>query len=163
MRQTFACRQNGILAARARRHGSACCQAHSIQGVAEAARDWLTGFLRERVPTNLGAPLATVPRIQQAVGVIEQLLSVNRRLIRSAAGDIDAGRPFSQPEAGLIKVVTTENAIAAVEQALKLTGNHGVSRNNPLERHYRDVLCGRIHSPQEDTVQIGAGRLALGL
>lgn len=132
-------------------------------GVAEAARDWLVGFLKERVPTNLGAPLATVPRIQQALGVIEQLLSVNRRLIRSAAGDIDAGRPFSQSEAGLIKVVTTENAIAAVEQALKLTGNHGVSRNNPLERHYRDVLCGRIHSPQEDTVQIGAGRLALGL
>jgi len=132
-------------------------------GVAEAARDWLVGFLKNRVPTNLGAPLASVPRIQQALGVIEQLLAVNRRLIRSAARDIDARRPSSQSEAGLIKVVTTENAITAVEHALKLTGNHGVSRNNPLERHHRDVLCGRIHSPQEDTVQIGAGRLALGI
>lgn len=132
-------------------------------GIAEAARDWLVSFLKNRVPTNLGAPLATVPRIQQAVGEIEELLAVNRRLIASATRDVDEGAPFSQSEAGLIKVVTTENAIAAVEKALKLTGNHGVSRNNPLERHHRDVLCGRIHSPQEDTVHLGAGRLALGI
>lgn len=132
-------------------------------GVAEAARDWLVRFLKERVPTNLGQPLSTVPRIQQAVGDIEELLAVNRRLIASAARDIDEGRVVSQAESGLIKVVTTENAILAVEKALKLTGNHGVSRNNPLERHHRDVLCGRIHSPQEDTVRVGAGKLALGL
>ncbi|WP_250956913.1 acyl-CoA dehydrogenase family protein [Rhizobium sp. CG5] len=132
-------------------------------GVAEAARDWLVGFLQNRVPSNLGQPLSTVPRIQQAVGEIEELLAVNRRLIASAARDIDEGRGVSQSESGLIKVVTTENAILAVEKALKLTGNHGISRNNPLERHHRDVLCGRIHSPQEDTVRTGAGRLALGL
>ena len=132
-------------------------------GVAEAARDWLVRFLKERVPTNLGQPLATVPRIQQAVGEIEELIAVNRRLISSAARDVDQGLPFTLSELGLIKVVTTENAIAAVEKALKLTGNHGISRNNPLERHHRDVLCGRIHSPQEDTVRVGAGRLALGI
>lgn len=132
-------------------------------GVAEAARDWLVEFLRNRVPSNLGQPLSTVPRIQQAVGEIEELLAVNRRLIASAGRDIDEGRPVAPSEAGLIKVVTTENAILAVEKALKLTGNHGVSRNNPLERHHRDVLCARIHSPQEDTVRTGAGKLALGL
>lgn len=132
-------------------------------GVAEAARDWLVRFLKERVPSNLGQPLATVPRIQQALGEIEELLAVNRRLIGSAARDIDEGRSVSQSEAGLIKVVTTENAILAVEKALRLSGNHGISRNNPLERHHRDVLCGRIHSPQEDTVRIGAGKLALGI
>jgi alkylation response protein AidB-like acyl-CoA dehydrogenase len=132
-------------------------------GVAEAARDWLVQFLQNRVPANLGKPLSTVPRIQQAVGEIEELLAVNRRLIASAARDIDEGRGVSQSEAGLIKVVTTENAILAVEKALKLTGNHGISRSNPLERHHRDVLCGRIHSPQEDTVRTGAGKLALGL
>jgi alkylation response protein AidB-like acyl-CoA dehydrogenase len=132
-------------------------------GIAEAARDWLVHFLQNRAPTNLGASLATVPRIQQVVGEIEELIAVNRRLIASATRDVDEGIPFSQSEAGMLKVATTENAIAAVEKALKLTGNHGISRNNPLERHHRDVLCGRIHSPQEDTVRVSAGRLALGL
>ncbi|MDX3928545.1 MAG: acyl-CoA dehydrogenase family protein [Shinella sp.] len=132
-------------------------------GVAEAARDWLVSFLRNRVPSNLGQPLSTVPRIQHAVGEIEELLAVNRRLIASAAGEIDRGFPLPTTEANLIKSVTTENAIAAVEKALKLSGNHGISRNNPLERHHRDVLCGRIHSPQEDTVRVEAGRIALGV
>jgi alkylation response protein AidB-like acyl-CoA dehydrogenase len=33
-----------------------------------------------------------------------------------------------------------------------------LSRDNPLERHYRDVLCARIHTPQNDSVLQGAGR-----
>lgn len=52
-------------------------------GVAEAARDWLVRFLRERVPTNLGQPLATVPRIQQAVGEIEELIDRDRLALLS--------------------------------------------------------------------------------
>jgi alkylation response protein AidB-like acyl-CoA dehydrogenase len=132
-------------------------------GVAQAARDWLITFLKQRVPTNLGQPLATLPRIQQAVGEIEELITVNRRLIGSAARDIDEGRSVPPSDAGLIKLTTTENAISVVEKALKLSGNHGISRNNPLERHHRDVMCGRIHSPQEDTVRSSAGRIALGL
>lgn len=132
-------------------------------GIAAAALDWTAGFLRDRVPSNLGKPLAQLPRQQEAAGSIAGLIAVNRRLVRSAARDTDAGQPPSATEAGLIKFATTENAIAAVERALKLTGNHGIARRNPLERHLRDVLCGRIHSPQEDTVHVGAGRAVLDL
>ncbi|MOA57020.1 putative acyl-CoA dehydrogenase YdbM [compost metagenome] len=55
----------------------------------------------------------------------------------------------------------TENAVAVVEKALELTGNHGLSRHNPLQRHYRDVLCGRVHTPQRDSVWITSGKTAL--
>ncbi len=132
-------------------------------GVARAARDWLVRFLHDRKPANLGAALATVPRIQQALGEIEELLAANARLLLSSAHDADAGSSPSSSQSNLLKLTVTENAIAAVEKALKLTGNHGISRNNPLERHYRNVLCARIHSPQEDTVRIAAGRAALGI
>lgn len=50
-----------------------------------------------------------------------------------------------------------------VELALQLAGNHGLSRNNPLERHYRDVLCSRIHTPQNDSILVAAGKHHLGL
>jgi alkylation response protein AidB-like acyl-CoA dehydrogenase len=43
-----------------------------------------------------------------------------------------------------------------------LIGNPGLSRHNPLERHHRDVLCSRIHSPQDDMVLLGLGKAALG-
>ncbi|BBF70024.1 acyl-CoA dehydrogenase family protein [Sphingomonas bisphenolicum] len=131
-------------------------------GVARAARDWLRAYLNDRVPTNLGASLATLPRVQEKFGEIETLLQVNRTLIRDAAARYDAGDPPSAVEVNNIKYLTTANAIRAVEIGLELTGNPGISRKNPLERHYRDVLCSRIHSPQTDTILIAAGRAALG-
>lgn len=60
-------------------------------GVARAARDWLVRFLRERAPASLGAPLATLPRAQEAVGRIEGLLLANDRLVASLAHDLDTG------------------------------------------------------------------------
>jgi alkylation response protein AidB-like acyl-CoA dehydrogenase len=131
-------------------------------GVATAARNWVVQFLRERTPANLGAPLATLPRMQEAVGQIEALLVTNRRLIASAAAEEDAGRTLPDHEANLIKTVTCENAIVAVQRAVELTGNHGLARANPLERHLRDVLCGRVHTPQPDSAHTAAGRAALG-
>lgn len=130
-------------------------------GVARAARDWLAGYLNTRVPSNLGAALATLPRVQEKFGEIEALLYTNRVLLSTAAAAGDRGAAPGPVEANLIKHTTTANAIRAVEIAVELTGNPGISRNNPLERHLRDVLCSRIHSPQTDTVLVGAGRAAL--
>ena len=132
-------------------------------GIARAARDWLVGFLRDRVPANLGVPLATLPRAQEVLGGIEARLSVNARLTESFADDFDNNRPLSAIVSSIIKLTVTNNAVAVVEDALALSGNHGLSRTNPLQRHYRDVLCGRVHTPQDDTTRISAGRLALGL
>jgi alkylation response protein AidB-like acyl-CoA dehydrogenase len=132
-------------------------------GVARAARDWLIEFLKSRVPTNLGASLATLPRVQEVVGGIEARLAVNARLIESFAGDFDDGVLLSASESNIVKLTVTNNAVAVVEDALSLTSNHGLTRGNPLERHYRDVLCGRVHTPQDDATRVNAGRLALGL
>jgi alkylation response protein AidB-like acyl-CoA dehydrogenase len=132
-------------------------------GIARAARDWLVDFLKHRVPSNLGAPLATLSRAQEIVGGIEARLAVNARLIESFAGDFDDGVPLSASESNIIKLTVTNNAVAAVEEALSLTSNHGLNRANPLERHYRDVLCGRVHTPQDDATRVTAGRLALGI
>jgi alkylation response protein AidB-like acyl-CoA dehydrogenase len=132
-------------------------------GVARAARDWLIEFLRSRVPSNLGASLATLPRAQEIVGGIEARLAVNARLIESFATDYDDGVALSASESNIVKLTVTNNAVAVVEDALSLTSNHGLTRANPLERHYRDVLCGRVHTPQDDATRINAGRLALGI
>lgn len=132
-------------------------------GVARAARHWLVGFLQERKPASLGAPLATLARAQEAVGRIEGLLFTNDRLIAGLAAALDTGAPLPSEESGLVKATTTHNAIEAVQSALALTSNHGLARKNPLERHLRDVLCGRVHTPQDDSVYLAAGRRALGL
>lgn len=123
--------------------------------VARNARDWLAGWLEERVPANLGAPLSSLPRFQEALGQLDALLFSNRVLLDSAAsGAVPAADAFR------IKYLVTNTAIQVVEKAIELSGNPGLSRANPLERHYRDVLCSRIHTPQNDTILINSGRAA---
>ncbi|CZT28139.1 acyl-CoA dehydrogenase family protein [Pseudomonas cerasi] len=124
-------------------------------GIAQSARDWLVHWLEQRTPSNLGASLSTLPRFQETVGQIDTLLFANRSLLQSAAH----GHTPAQ-HAGQIKYLVTGNAIRAVELAIEASGNPGLSRSNPLQRHYRNVLCGRVHTPQNDAVLTGVGKAA---
>jgi alkylation response protein AidB-like acyl-CoA dehydrogenase len=108
----------------------------------------------------LGASLSTLPRFQEAVGEIDARLLTNRVLIEAAATRTDNGAAPPATESGLIKMTATTNAIAAVERAVELIENPGLSRANQLERHLRDVLCSRIHTPQNDSILLAAGRAA---
>jgi alkylation response protein AidB-like acyl-CoA dehydrogenase len=123
--------------------------------VAHAARDWFVRWLLDRKPANLGASLSTLPRFQELVGSIDALLLQNKVMLDTAAA---GGLPIAQ--AGLVKHLVTENAISAVEKAIAASGNPGLSRTNDLQRHYRDVLCGRVHTPQADVVLTSAGKAA---
>ncbi|WP_207281950.1 acyl-CoA dehydrogenase family protein [Pseudomonas sp. FW300-N2F2] len=122
-------------------------------GVAQAARDWFVDWLEQRKPSNLGAALATLPRFQETVGHIDTLLFANRSLLDAAA---EGRTPAAH--AAQLKYLVTGNAIRAVELAIEASGNPGLSRHSPLQRHYRDVLCSRVHTPQNDAVLQGVGK-----
>lgn len=126
--------------------------------VARNARDWLVQFALDRKPANLGAALATLPRFQEAVGEIDALLYVNTALLDRLT--FAAPETVSAIDSNFVKLTITNNAIKVAEKAIALTGNPALSRANPLQRHYRDTLCGRVHSPQEDTILTSAGRFA---
>jgi alkylation response protein AidB-like acyl-CoA dehydrogenase len=123
--------------------------------VARSARDWFAHWAADRTPANLGAPLSSLGSFQQTLGRIDALLLNNRMLL-------DAGAQGRVPlqEAPAIKFLVTQNAINAVEIAVEASGNPGLSRNNALERHHRDVLCSRIHTPQNDALLGALGRAA---
>ncbi|WP_109479851.1 acyl-CoA dehydrogenase family protein [Paraburkholderia sp. C35] len=124
-------------------------------GVARAARDWFVQWAAQRAPSGLNAPLSSLDSFQQTVGRIDALLFNNRTLL-----DAGAAGHVSVAEAPTIKYLVSKHAIDAVELALEASSNPGLSRNNSLERHYRDVLCARIHTPQNDTVLGNLGRAA---
>ena len=134
-------------------------------GIARAAATWLHGYLHDRVPANLGASLATLPRFQSSIGEIEALLWENERLIFGLAAELDDGGydPVVASQTAFAKFAATNNAVKAVDIAMSLIGNPGLSRSNPLERYHRDVLCSRIHMPQDDMVTLNAGKATLGI
>jgi alkylation response protein AidB-like acyl-CoA dehydrogenase len=123
--------------------------------VAHSARDWFAHWAANRKPANLGAPLSSLASVQQTLGRIDALLFNNRVLL-----DAGAHGGVLLHEAPAIKYLVTQNAINAVELAVESSGNPGLSRNNALERHHRDVLCSRIHTPQNDVLLGALGRAA---
>ncbi|CUU59799.1 Acyl-CoA dehydrogenase [Parafrankia irregularis] len=131
-------------------------------GVARAARSAFTRFARERVPAALGRPIATTERIQTAAGEIDAQIAQAETLLFGVQLRAEAGETAHLPQLPLVKVQIARSAIAAVETAVAVLGNPGLTRHLPFERLLRDVLCVRVHPPQEDTALLAAGRRLLG-
>lgn len=140
----------------------ALCIASLYNGVALAAKDWLVTFLHARKPANLGASLATLPRFHTLMGEIQSLLFTNRAVMAEWLTQYENGTT-NAVEANLAKCIVTENAITSVQKGVAAIGNPALSRDNALERHLRNVLCARIHTPQADTALAAAGKAALTL
>ncbi|SOB80203.1 Acyl-CoA dehydrogenase [Streptomyces sp. 1331.2] len=130
-------------------------------GVARAAEAWLVRFLSQRTPANLTEPLGTLPRYRCALGEIEAQLIGAEELVEGLAPRVDRGEPDAVARTGPAHLLATRAATAAVQQAVALTGNPGLSRRHPLERYLRDVLSSRVHLASEETVLEAAGRAAL--
>ncbi|HEX6359047.1 acyl-CoA dehydrogenase family protein [Actinophytocola sp.] len=132
-------------------------------GVARAARQAFGAFTHSRVPAALGRPIATTERIQSVAGEIDLQIAQAETLLHGALLRIEAGDESVVPQLSVIKVAIARAVVAAVQTAVAALGNPALSRRNSLERHLRDVLCVRVHPPQEDTALLAAGRRVLGL
>ena len=132
-------------------------------GVARAAQEFFVRFANERVPTSLGRPIAATERIQTIAGEIEAQLVQAEEVLYGLAARIDAGDPAALGRAAIAKLLITRSAVNAVQAAVTALGNPALTRGNPLERHFRDIQCCRIHPPQDDAALIAVGRRALGL
>ncbi|WP_225859348.1 acyl-CoA dehydrogenase family protein [Streptomyces albicerus] len=133
-------------------------------GVARAAQGFFHTFAHQRVPANLGHPVARTERFRRTAGEIELLLAAAEQLIFDGAERVDADDSSYTPEQALgARVLADRHAVQAVELAVRLLGNPGLARGNPLERHFRDIQCAPVHAPQEDVSLLAIGTKALGL
>ncbi|MEU3618117.1 acyl-CoA dehydrogenase family protein [Streptomyces sp. NPDC006872] len=133
-------------------------------GVARAAQEFFHTFAHARVPAQLGHPVARTERFRRTAGEIEVLLSGAEQLVFTGAARIDAGDASYPPEQALgARVLADRHGVRAVELAVRLLGNPGLARGNPLERHWRDIQCAPVHAPQEDVSLLAIGTKALAL
>lgn len=132
-------------------------------GIATSALAWFGEFLKNRVPSNLGAPLATLPAMRDAVGGFAITLHMNAMLLRLYATDVTAACPLPglNAQAAVIKSRVVDATADFTSALLALAGNAGLSAHNPLERAHRDALCGRIHAPHGELLRRVAGQQAL--
>lgn len=135
-------------------------------GAAVAARDALIRYALERVPTALGKPIATLPKIQRQIGEIDVALMAARALLFEVAAawtERDDDRSALMGRIAAAKLAVSTAANEATEKALQAAGGAGITRDLPLERHFRDVRAAGMQPPSGDTAYEMVGRAALGL
>ncbi len=134
-------------------------------GVGLAARDATIKYALERVPTALGKPIATLPKIQRQIGEIDVALEAAKSLLLSVAGEWDVAENKVALMSRIImaKHLATETAIDVTDKALRIAGGASISNDLPLERYFRDVRAGLMHPPSGDAAFEMVGRAAIGL
>jgi alkylation response protein AidB-like acyl-CoA dehydrogenase len=125
-------------------------------GVAEAAQEAFIRFAHERVPTNLGHPIARTERFATFSGEIDLLVSGARHIIFDALSDkhADAEKHIRA------RLIAGRQLRDAVQIAVRGIGNPGLGSDLGLERHFRDIQSVLVHAPQEDTSISILGRAA---
>ncbi|CDZ27815.1 Acyl-CoA dehydrogenase, short-chain specific [Neorhizobium galegae bv. officinalis] len=125
-------------------------------GVAEAAQEAFIRFAHERVPTNLGHPIARTERFVTLSGEIDLLVSGARQIIFDALKDKQA-----EAEKHIrARLLAGRQLRDAVQIAVRGIGNPGLGNELGLERHFRDIQSVLVHAPQEDTSISILGRVA---
>ncbi len=132
-------------------------------GTAMAARDAVIKFGLERIPTALGKPITTLPKIQRQIGEIDLALMAARALMLDVAsqwtGDERSKGLF--PRIAAAKHLATETANMVTDKALQIAGGTSLTRDLPLERFFRDTRAGLMQPPSGDTALEIVGRGAI--
>ncbi|CAM3606319.1 acyl-CoA dehydrogenase family protein [Deinococcus frigens] len=137
--------------------------AASYLGVGFAALDAISAYARVRVPTALGAPIATLPRLQENVGRTAATLHAARALLLESAARWDADPSAAAvPGIGAAKAHATGAAVFATDLASRTAGGAALSAALPLEKLLRDARAGLTHPPTDDTAYTALGRQLLG-
>ncbi|MCP5096833.1 MAG: acyl-CoA/acyl-ACP dehydrogenase [Chloroflexi bacterium] len=133
-------------------------------GAAIASRNRVIQFALERVPTALGKPIATLPKIQRQIGEIDVALQAAQSLLFDAAA-FWTGRAEDRAQMSAriaaAKTVVTNTANDVTEKALRIAGGTSITKALPLERHFRDVRAGSMQPPSGDTALEIVGRAAI--
>jgi alkylation response protein AidB-like acyl-CoA dehydrogenase len=109
-------------------------------GIAQAALDEATKYSQQR--STFGKPIHQHQAIALKLGDMVTRVTASRLLVENSAAALDRGERCDF-EAGMAKLFATESALKNAEEALRIHGGYGYSKEFPVERLYRDapLLC----------------------
>jgi alkylation response protein AidB-like acyl-CoA dehydrogenase len=105
-------------------------------GLARSAFDHAISYASER--EAFGAPIAQHQSIQIKLAQMATKIRATELLVRDAAQRKQAGER-ADLQAGMAKLFATETAEECALDAMRIHGGAGFSRDNPVERLYRDA------------------------
>ena len=134
-------------------------------GVGVAAYHAAREAVRSRTPKGFAQPLSYHPDIRRRIGEMDADLEAARLLMYQAAWMFDTVGMSPKTMVALMraKYVVGEAVAKITRSALTACGAHGLFKQSPLERLFRDGASAPIMPPQSDTCLDVSGMLNLGL
>ena len=132
-------------------------------GIAAGARD--VAVAGATTAARGVTPLATLPRVQRQVGLMDAKLRVAWWGLMGSLdqlGDDYTVNPEAVSAVMLAKRHAVTEAIEVVDLAMDVLGGRSYYRRSPLERALRDVRAGTFHPFSPEVTLNYAGKLALG-
>ena len=106
-------------------------------GVATASLHDAVAYAQQR--KTFGKPICEHQAIQLKLGEMGTKVEAARLLIEAAARAYDRGERCDM-EAGMAKYFASEAAVRNSEEALRIYGGYGYSKEYEIERYYRDAI-----------------------
>lgn len=139
-------------------HANATMGAY-FTGVAQAAYDMAIQYSRDRVQG--GKPLCQHQMVQRKLFDMFIGIETARAFSRSAmVFNMNTTPPLVQYSIAS-KVYCTEVAFKVTSEAIQLFGGHGLTKDAPIEKLFRDARAGMIEDGSNDSLSLAAGEMLL--
>ena len=133
-------------------------------GIAEAAFEFTSGFVKKRVVKPENVPVAHDPAVQRQIGDLEARLDAARLVLHDSASRWEGADVLQRGQlANRAKYLSTEIGLHVTSLALQIAGGRGAYKDYPVERAFRDMRTASLMPPTMDRMVEGMGKLALGL
>lgn len=139
---------------------SRCFVSTLALGIAQAALDAAIAYARER--TQFGKPIAGHQMVQGLLAQMATELEAARWLVYRALWKLSRGGRCDM-EAAMAKSYATEAATRITSNAIQVHGAFGLTREFPLERHFRNARMLTIPDGTTQINQLIIGRLLTGV
>ena len=133
-------------------YGSRCV------GVAQAALDYALQYAVER--TQFGQTVASFQGIRFKVAELVTKIEAARQLSYRAAAMADEGSPEAPVAASMAKIFASAVAVEVTGEAMQLMGGHGLLKQHPIERLYREAKLFQIGDGTSEVLKLLVSRHA---
>ena len=130
-------------------------------GVARAALEFARDYAGTRV--QFGKPVGQHQAVAFMLADMAAAVDAARLLTWRAAWMARQGRPFTQAEGSMSKLVAAETAVRVTEQAIQILGGNGYTRDFPVERWHRDAKIFTIFEGTSEIQRLVIARSISGL
>ncbi|MGI5157177.1 acyl-CoA dehydrogenase family protein [Microbispora sp. CA-102843] len=130
-------------------------------GVARAAYEYARDYARER--EQFGRKIGENQAVAFLLADMATRVDIARLMTWRAAWMARHGRRLEQAEGSMSKLVASETAVWATEQAIQILGGAGYTREHPVERFHRDAKIFTIFEGTSEIQRLIIGRAVTGL